>query len=669
MPTKPRHKSSLKAKTYLDRVSKEHKSPSLIHVAEMMILQGKHESAIKQLEELQCLYEKSYRFNLVLARIYRDAGDLASAKRYYEIACQLAPQNEVAIKELIELLSEQRDAMNKANEEDDPSLDLFLEEASRGLFSPEERAPTLDEGIFVAKSTEDTKPDDEVAAEESGYEQQKSSLQSEQFEPVSSPASQSSTEMEAHTPEGVGTSASSETESAEPAALMHPESEPQASGLFSEEKPSETESAEPAALMHPESEPQASGTFPKEDPSTHLDVPSALPQGLAPDEELDPSHLFTAEDEKQLSDSSASESDQVNDDTPLAKPDVPSIKEEMPFTVLGEKPEQSEPNELFSDKAVGENVTDLFLPDEQGNKADVDPQSSNSADFSYSAISSEALQREAIRMLEEEQGLIPDDPFVDFDGKKPDMDMPDANDPKAVNPLSNDASDFLSAAEQTSVFEEMNAPSAASSDSLSHPKDEEMQSDETVSQIGQLFKDDTSEEMPSVPKNASPPADDVTPQTPSSAEDVDIFADDFEFSFDKEKLANALLNLQSSGTKKTADGGKKSTDTVAQAPNSPAQAPQDSRLNIDELAQNLSNVNLAPIEETNDPTPISEQRRPFSDDEEIKTPSKSLAEIFVSQGAYTKAIQVYQALSEKNPNNAAEYAAAIEAILQKMNQM
>jgi hypothetical protein len=73
---------------------------------------------------------------------------------------------------------------------------------------------------------------------------------------------------------------------------------------------------------------------------------------------------------------------------------------------------------------------------------------------------------------------------------------------------------------------------------------------------------------------------------------------------------------------------------------------------IESLAAQLANFKAPPVQETNDPTPISEQRKPFDDDEEIKVPTRQLAEIFVAQGAYAKAIKVYEALAEKEPHNA-----------------
>jgi len=58
---------------------------------------------------------------------------------------------------------------------------------------------------------------------------------------------------------------------------------------------------------------------------------------------------------------------------------------------------------------------------------------------------------------------------------------------------------------------------------------------------------------------------------------------------------------------------------------------------------------------------------PFSDDEEIKMPTRQLAKIFQSQGAYAKAIKVYEMLAEREPENASLYEILISGLREKMN--
>lgn len=81
-------------------------------------------------------------------------------------------------------------------------------------------------------------------------------------------------------------------------------------------------------------------------------------------------------------------------------------------------------------------------------------------------------------------------------------------------------------------------------------------------------------------------------------------------------------------------------------------APKETVDDIEALAAELANFKAPPVHETNDPTPVAEQRKPFDDDEEIKVPTRQLAEIFVAQGAFAKAIKVYEALAQKEPHNA-----------------
>ncbi|MFN3427258.1 MAG: hypothetical protein ACK41G_06790 [Candidatus Thermochlorobacter sp.] len=87
---------------------------------------------------------------------------------------------------------------------------------------------------------------------------------------------------------------------------------------------------------------------------------------------------------------------------------------------------------------------------------------------------------------------------------------------------------------------------------------------------------------------------------------------------------------------------------------------------IEVLAAELSKFKAPPVQETNDPTPLSEQRKPFDDDEEIKVPTRQLAEIFVAQGAFAKAIKVYEALAQKEPHNALLFNIIINGLRAQM---
>ncbi len=98
-----------------------------------------------------------------------------------------------------------------------------------------------------------------------------------------------------------------------------------------------------------------------------------------------------------------------------------------------------------------------------------------------------------------------------------------------------------------------------------------------------------------------------------------------------------------------------------------ASTPSSTEVDIDQLAREIMNAQLPKIVETNDPTPVAEQRQPFPDDDEIKTPTRQLAKIFQSQGAYTKAIKVYEMLAEREPENASLYKILISHLRDKMS--
>ncbi|NTU54189.1 MAG: hypothetical protein HGA97_10940 [Chlorobiaceae bacterium] len=70
--------------------------------------------------------------------------------------------------------------------------------------------------------------------------------------------------------------------------------------------------------------------------------------------------------------------------------------------------------------------------------------------------------------------------------------------------------------------------------------------------------------------------------------------------------------------------------------------------------------------ESSDPTPIMEQKQPFSDDTAIAVPTESLANLFIAQGAYKKAIRVFTSLMLINPSRADHYQESIDQVLEKL---
>jgi tetratricopeptide (TPR) repeat protein len=75
---------------------------------------------------------------------------------------------------------------------------------------------------------------------------------------------------------------------------------------------------------------------------------------------------------------------------------------------------------------------------------------------------------------------------------------------------------------------------------------------------------------------------------------------------------------------------------------------------IDALARELMNAKMPPMTETNDATPMAEQLKPV-EDMGIQVPTLQLAEVFIEQGLFVKAIEVYEALSRKEPEHAEAY--------------
>jgi tetratricopeptide (TPR) repeat protein len=110
--------------------------------------------------------------------------------------------------------------------------------------------------------------------------------------------------------------------------------------------------------------------------------------------------------------------------------------------------------------------------------------------------------------------------------------------------------------------------------------------------------------------------------------------------------------------------GEPAQESIAQAAERASKEEEIDEL--ESLAAQLANFKAPPVQETNDPTPISEQRKPFDDNEEIKMPTRQLAEIFVAQGAYAKAIKVYEALAEREPHNAFLFNLIINGLREQM---
>jgi len=87
---------------------------------------------------------------------------------------------------------------------------------------------------------------------------------------------------------------------------------------------------------------------------------------------------------------------------------------------------------------------------------------------------------------------------------------------------------------------------------------------------------------------------------------------------------------------------------------------------LDLLSEALLNFEPSMKSETSDPTPILEQKMPFSDEESIEVPTESLARLFSMQGATKKAIRVYTQLIQLQPEQADVYMREIDALLENL---
>ena len=113
-----------------------------------------------------------------------------------------------------------------------------------------------------------------------------------------------------------------------------------------------------------------------------------------------------------------------------------------------------------------------------------------------------------------------------------------------------------------------------------------------------------------------------------------------------------LLDLQASATSEREDPLPSIIDPVMDE--------------LEQLTAALMKFEPARTTENADPTPILEQKQPFSDDTAIAVPTESLAVLFTSQGAYKKAIKIYTILMQLKPQNAEHYQKEIECLLEKL---
>ncbi|NTV67937.1 MAG: hypothetical protein HGB06_09730 [Chlorobaculum sp.] len=105
-----------------------------------------------------------------------------------------------------------------------------------------------------------------------------------------------------------------------------------------------------------------------------------------------------------------------------------------------------------------------------------------------------------------------------------------------------------------------------------------------------------------------------------------------------------------------------------------AQAPQPERkpaidevaVEFEQLSRALAGFTPPRATECFDPTPIAEQKQPFPDDASIAVPTETLANLFINQGAFKKAIRVYTSLILLDPSKADHYRECIDRVLEKL---
>jgi tetratricopeptide (TPR) repeat protein len=479
---------SARSKLLLTRLSEQPKSPAMIGAAEVLCAQGHYSEAITRLRSVAEFYSDIYRYNLVLARAYRDSGNIELAKQHYEKACQIAPQNEVAIKELIALTAFPQSVPK-------PVSHSLKREANQPVATPAPKTPEPETPTTFKLDR------DKLLKILGGV---------------------------------VGSAEKSDTP------------------LIETQKPASS--------------------------------PSTIP-------------------------ASAVEAFRQTDSLLEQEPDIDALaREMMGLTALPESPPNltvHESSENLLTKIEPKNAP----PQQVESKANVAPIQQSTSGTSVSDIPVAPTSTPQNKTLATPSSIPLDEkgnPIINIDRNK--------------------LIEALSGLHKTKGV----VPSATHAEK---PDDEE-----TLSPM------------------STPTSSSSAPEPPP----MELTAPSHTLSFEEELMA---MQMQGSGTdafvadKETAHHNKATTT-------SPSTSSQE--YDLDALAREVMNAQMPKVIETNDPTPIDEQRKPFSDDEEIKTPTRQLAKIFQSQGAYAKAIKVYEMLAEREPENASLYEILIDTLREKL---
>jgi tetratricopeptide (TPR) repeat protein len=504
----------VRSKTLLTRLADQPKSPAIIGVAEVLCEQGHYSKAITRLRSVAEIYGNMYRFNLVLARAFRDAGEIELAKQHYEKACQIAPQNEVAIRELI-------------------ALTAFPQSIPKPAPQVAKQEDVKQQGVQAASPPTQEMPELEIPTT--------FKLDRDKLSKVLG-----------------GVIGSAEKSGAPPAEIQKPDtSVPSAS-------PSVVEAF------------RKTDNLLEQDPDIDALAREMMGNAFLPNEPINAV-------QNDLSEKSSVQS-------PAPQPKIAA-------------PSQSHMESEADIDAIAQQMLGIGGSDQQKESTSTTsqqdaPQTPASAPPPVSA--------EPKSMPLDENG----NSIVKIDRNKLTEALSGIYKAKGIMPNTNRADE---------ADDEMPFPMPASTSPSRIPEPPPLES--TNSSHTLSFE----EELMAMQMQGG---------------DIDAF----------------IANKDTAQHKEEADSKQPSSSSLLKE-----------EYDIDALAREMMNAQLPKVVETNDPTPISEQRMPFSDDEEIKMPTRQLAKIFQSQGAYAKAIKVYEMLAEREPENASLYEILISGLREKMN--
>ncbi len=510
---------SVRSKTLLARLADQPKSPAIIGIAEVLCEQGRYSEAITRLRSVAEIYGNMYRFNLVLARACRDAGEVELAKQHYEKACQIAPQNEIAIRELI-------------------ALTAFPQSIPKPAPQVAKQEDVKQQGVQAASPPTQEMPEPEIPTT--------FKLDRDKLSKVLG-----------------GVIGSAEKSDAPPAEIQKPDtSVPSAS-------PSVVEAFRKADNLL------------EQEPDIDALAREMMGNAFLPNEPLNAVQNDVSE--KSSVQSSAPE-------PKIAAPPQPHIESEADIDAIARQ-------------MLGIGGSDQPKESTSTTSQKDAPQTPASAPPSLpTAPKSIPL---------DENG----NPIIKIDRNKLTQALSGVYKAKGIMPNTNPA-------------------------------------------------DETDDEMPFPVPTAT--SSSRTPEPPPLTSPVESpIQSGGSLSFEEEIMA-----MQMQGGDIDAFIANKDTAHLNETNDSkmpPAAPSMSDEYDIDALARKIMSAQLPKVVETNDPTPVAEQRQPFSDDEEIKTPTRQLAKIFQSQGAYAKAIKVYEMLAEREPENASLYEILISELREKIN--